>query len=52
MRDQKVNLNAFVSQGKPGDRIVIDVKKVQRMNFRNQVEDVNIGSSVHQIPLK
>ena len=52
LRDQKANLNSFVSQGKPGDRIVIEVKKVQRMNFRNQVEDVNIGSAVFSINLK
>jgi hypothetical protein len=52
LRDQKVSLNSFVSKGKPGDRIVIEVKKVQRMNFRNQVEDVNIGSQVFSINLK
>ncbi len=49
---ESANLNAFVSQAKPGDRIIVDVKKVQRMNFRNQVEEVNIGSSVHTIPIK
>ncbi len=52
MRDQKVNLNSFVSQAKSGDRIVIEVKKVQRMNFQNQIEDVNIGSAVFSINLK
>jgi gliding motility-associated protein GldM len=52
MRDQKVNLNAFVAKGKSGDRIVIEVKKVQRMNFRNQVEDVNIGTQAFSINLK
>lgn len=52
IRDQKVNLNGFVSKAKSGDRIVIDVKKVQRLNFRNQIEDVNVGSQVFSINLK
>jgi len=32
-----------LSQAKAGDRIVIEVKRVQRMNYQNNVEDVNVA---------
>jgi len=40
-------------QMRPSDRIVIDIKGVQRMNFRNQTENVVIGAGqrVKQIPI-
>lgn len=46
-----VNLGPLVSQARPGDRLVIDIKKVQRMNFRDQREDVAMGAKVITIPL-
>ena len=48
---EKVNLNEFASKARPGDRIVIEVKKVQRLNFRNKVETVNVGIVIKTIPL-
>ncbi len=47
------NLASFVSKARSGDRIVIEVKEVQRMNFRDQTEVVKIGvgSTVKQIPI-
>ena len=45
------NLASFASQAQPGDRILIDVKKVTRTNFLNQVEDVNLGTVIKNIPL-
>ena len=33
-----VNLSQFASQARSGDLIVVEVKKVQRKNFRNRVE--------------
>jgi gliding motility-associated protein GldM len=47
----QANLTAFAAQAQPGDRIAIQVKEVQRMNFRNNVEPVNIGERVISIPL-
>lgn len=45
------NFSAFTAQAQPGDRILIEVKKVQRMNFLNKVEDVNVGTVIKNIPL-
>ena len=45
LSNQSANLSSLMSKAKPGDRLVIEVKKVQRMNFRNQKEDVPIGAS-------
>lgn len=39
----RADLSSFVPQARPGDRIVIEAKEVQRMNFRNEKEDVKIG---------
>jgi len=46
-----VNLSTLAAQARPGDRLVIDVKEVQRMNFRGQTESVRMGSQVFTIPL-
>jgi gliding motility-associated protein GldM len=46
-----INLNQFAAQARPGDRIVIEVKEVQRLNFRGQREPVRMPSTVFTIPL-
>jgi gliding motility-associated protein GldM len=50
---QKADLGSLMSKAKPGDRLVIDIKKVQRMNFQGKTENVSIGksSSVVTVPL-
>ena len=48
---ESVSLADLVSRARPGDRLVIEVKQVQRMNFRNKVENVNIGTFTSVIPL-
>ena len=45
------NLSSFASQAKPGDRIMIEVKKVMRLNFKGQTESVNVGLVLKNIPL-
>ena len=47
------NLSSLMSKAKPGDRLVIDIKQVQRMNFQNKTENVALGSSasVVTVPL-
>jgi len=37
-----VSLGSLASQAKPGDRLVIEVKTVQRMNYQGQVETVKM----------
>jgi len=48
---ETANFSSFAAQAQPGDRILIEVKKVQRTNFLNQVEDVNIPATIKNIPL-
>jgi gliding motility-associated protein GldM len=45
------NLVNFASSAVPGDRILIEVKKVTRQNFLNKFEDVNLGTVIKNIPL-
>lgn len=45
------NLSQFASQAQPGDRILIEVKKVIRRNFQNENETVNLGTTIMNIPL-
>ena len=41
-----INLQAIRAQARPGDRIVIEIKTVQRLNFRNSIEEINIPSNI------
>src|SRR6478735_2174730 len=45
------NITTFASQATPGDRILIEVTKVQRANFQGKREDVKIGTVIKNIPL-
>ncbi len=47
---QSADLSDIVNAAREGDRLNIEVKGVQRMNFRNQVEDVRV-SRIFNIPL-
>ncbi len=47
----EVDLRSFAAQAKAGDNLVIEVTKVQRMNFRKEVVDVPMGTKVFNIPL-
>jgi hypothetical protein len=53
VNDNQANLADFAAQAQPGDRLVIEVKKVQRLNFRDKKLDVPISasSSIITIPL-
>ena len=45
------NMSSFTSKAKPGDRILIEVTQVMRLNFRGQTETVNVGLVLKNIPL-
>lgn len=45
------NISDLGSKAKEGDRLVIEVKSVQRMNFQNQVENVSIGTEIITYPI-
>ncbi len=47
-----INLNAYAAQAQAGDRYMVEVKKVERMNFRKQVETVSgIQNTLFNIPI-
>jgi gliding motility-associated protein GldM len=46
-----VDLRRFANQAKPGDRLVIEVTKVQRMNFKKEVIDVPMGTKHFNVQL-
>jgi len=49
---QDLAMNQYRALAKPGDRIVIEVKKVMRMNYQNKRETVRgIANTVFTIPL-
>ncbi|MBO0358256.1 gliding motility protein GldM [Hymenobacter sp. BT186] len=45
-----VDLSSVVNSAREGDRLYIEVKQVQRMNFQNNTEDVNVSKQFN-IPL-
>ena len=47
-----VDLSAWRSQFKPGDRIVVDIKKVTRRTFTGQDEPVDIVGGTINIPIQ
>ena len=49
--DPTANISSLGQQAKEGDRLVIEVKQVQRMNFQNQVENVSIGTEIITYPI-
>ncbi len=51
VNSQDVSLHDFVALAKPGDRLVIEIKKVERLNFKGEIEAVKIGTIIHTIPL-
>ncbi len=44
-------LSAFVGSAKPGDRIMIEVLKVKRLNYQNKKLSVKIPATIINIPL-
>ncbi len=49
----KVDLGSWVSKARAGDRIVIEAKEVQRMNFKGETEKIRIGvnASIKTVPI-
>jgi gliding motility-associated protein GldM len=48
---QNTNLAALAMDMRPGDRLVVQVSKVKRKNFRNEQEDVSMPKYFEIIPL-
>lgn len=48
---ETVDITDFASSAQAGDRLIIEVKGVKRMNFKGATEDVKIGNAIFQIPI-
>lgn len=46
-----VNISSLAQQAQAGDRYVVEVKGVQRRNFKGDIENVNVGNKLFNIPL-
>lgn len=53
VKTSSVNIRELKDLAKPGDRLVIEVKQVQRRNFKKETEVVNIPTSsrIKQVPI-
>jgi hypothetical protein len=49
--NESLAVGTLMQKAKEGDRVVVEVKQVQRMNFRGQTETVNVGNVIFNIPL-
>jgi len=45
------NISRLASDARDGDRLVIEVEGVQRLNFQNQTEKVNVGTVIKTYPI-
>ena len=45
------SIASLAQQAQPGDRYVIEIKKVERQNFKGQVSSVEMGSPIQEISL-
>jgi gliding motility-associated protein GldM len=43
--DDRIGIGGLTSQARPGDRLVIEVKSVKRMNFKGQTIDTQVSGS-------
>jgi gliding motility-associated protein GldM len=51
LTSDQANLSDFKGVALPGDRILIEVKKIVRKNFQGVDEEVNMGSIIKNVPL-
>lgn len=47
-----LDLSAWRSQFRPGDRIVIEIKTVTRRTYKGEDERVEVRNEVHQVPIQ
>ncbi len=52
LTSDEAGLGAAAQEAKPGDRLVIEVKGVERLNFRNAREKVNVGNQIFTYPIQ
>ncbi|MFD2246911.1 gliding motility protein GldM [Pontibacter ruber] len=45
------NLTSFAAKANKGDRVVVEVLDVKRLNYKGSPVDVNVGEQIYNIPL-
>ncbi|MEP4134375.1 MAG: GldM family protein, partial [Cyclobacteriaceae bacterium] len=48
---EQINLGQIAAQARKGDQLVIEIKRVQRQNFKKDVEDFAVTTRFINIPL-
>jgi len=48
---ESMSVGGMMQKARPGDRIVVEVKRVSRMNFQGKTENVNVGNVFFNVPL-
>lgn len=51
-KEERIDLEEFLKDAKKGDRVVVEVKGVKRLNFRNDMEDVKVGTAVFGLSIE
>ncbi len=46
-----INISDLASKAKKGDRLVIQIKKINRLNFQNKTETVKLGQQIITYPI-
>jgi gliding motility-associated protein GldM len=52
VKKQKINLSSYVSQARPGDILVVEIKKVTRKTYQGKNERVPVKNEIYRILLK
>lgn len=52
VKKQKINLAAYASQARPGDILVLEIKKVERTTYQKKKERVSVKNEIYRILLK
>lgn len=50
-KGSKASITSLMKKAEPGDRLIVEVKGISRMNFNNEVEQVKNTGSIYVIPL-
>ncbi len=52
VKKQKINLAAYASQARPGDILVVEIKRVERTTYQKKKERVPVKNEIYRILLK
>lgn len=50
-KEERIDLENLLKSAQKGDKVVIEVKGVKRLNFRNETEDLKIGVAIFRLSI-